>query len=63
MARGRESGCMPRCCGSWARDLGSAYGEQAGSPIPIQSRLPEIEAATNAVNGGVNKAVDLGCKT
>ena len=51
---------MPRCCGSWARDLGS---EQAGSPIPIQSRLPEIEAATNAVNGGVNKAVDLGCKT
>jgi len=66
MARGRDSGrmpCMPRCCGSCARDLGSGCGEQAGSPIPIQSRLPEMEAASNAVNGGVNKAVDLGWKT
>ena len=61
-----ESDCHParriRCRGRGPRTRNS-LACMAAAPIPGPLPSPHREAATNAVNGRVNKVVDLGWKT
>ena len=61
-----ESDCHParriRCRGRGPRTRNS-LACMAAAPIPGPLPSPRREAATNAVNGRVNKVVDLGWKT